>query len=186
MMIRQRFDPIEIMKEFDEFLSIKKEEFKAVLIGSGAMNILGLLQTRTVDLDILDPKIPPHILQRAVEFRKLKLSQGVELQEKWINNGPSSLLNHLPKDWSSRLQPLYSGKAITFVTLGRQELLMDKLWGYCDFRTADKLVIVNLRPTGKELKTASDWVKKQEANPGWPKHVDQCVADIEEALSHEK
>ncbi|TVQ79304.1 MAG: hypothetical protein EA369_05070 [Bradymonadales bacterium] len=180
------FNPIELMKEFDEFLSAQSHKFEAVLIGSGAMNILGLLESRTVDLDILDPKIPPQILKLALDFRELKLSQGVELQESWINNGPSSLLNHLPKDWSTRVQPLFKGKALTLVTLGRQELFMDKLWGYCDTRTADKTVILNLRPTRKELKTAAEWVKKQEGNPEWPKHVDDCVADIEEALAYEE
>ncbi len=180
------FVPEEILQQFDDFLAKKKVTYTAILIGSGAMNILGILKSVTTDFDVLDPKIPEKILNLAEEFRIQMEAKGVKLNPNWINNGPASLLNHLPVDWMKRITPLYKGRSITFSTLGRPEILMDKLWGYCDLRNADREVILNLKPTKKELETASDWLKKQEANPGWPSHVDEKVNELQKELQNEE
>ena len=117
------FDPEKLLPEFDSFLQEKNVKFEAVVIGSGALTIMGLLHRRTVDIDVLDPKIPEKIIQLAEEFRIRKQKKGIYLIKNWINNGPDKLLLNLPKNWSSRTQPFFNGKALTFVTLGRPDLL---------------------------------------------------------------
>ena len=159
------FDPKKLLPEFDRFLHIKGIKFKAVVIGSGALTIMGFLQRQTVDIDVLDPKIPDKILKLAEEFRTQKEKEGVYLIKNWINNGPDKLLLNLPKRWLSRTEPFFNGKALTFVTLGRPDLLKDKLWGFCDLRDQDKSVILALKPSYKELLETSKWVKEQEAHP---------------------
>lgn len=63
-------------------------------------------------------------------------------------------------------------KALTLVTLGRPDLLKDKLWGFCDLREQDKSALLALKPSHDELFEAAEWVKDQEAHPSWPDHVD--------------
>ncbi len=164
-MKKNLFDPKKLLPEFDHFLHKKGIKFEAVVIGSGALTLMGFLQRQTVDIDVLDPKIPDKILQLAEEFRVQKEKERIYLIKNWINNGPDKLLLSLPKDWSSRTKPFFSGKALTFSTLGRPDLLKDKLWGFCDLREQDRLVILALKPSHSELLETAKWVKDQEAHP---------------------
>ena len=184
-MKRNLFDPKKLLPEFDDFLHHKGMRFKAVVIGSGALTIMGFLQRQTVDIDVLDPKIPDKILRLAEEFRFQKEKEGVYLIKNWINNGPDKLLLHLPKNWSSRTQPFFNGKALIFVTLGRSDLLKDKLWGFCDLREQDRSVIFALKPSHGELLEAVKWVKSQEAHPSWPDHVASKVKELCGDLGYE-
>ena len=177
-MKKNLFQPKKLLPEFDDFLHQKAIQFKAVVIGSGALTIMGLLHRQTVDIDVLQPKIPEKIIQLAEIFRIQKEKEGIYLIKNWINNGPDKLLLNLPKDWFSRTQPFFKGKSLTFVTLGRPELLKDKLWGFCDLREQDRSVILALKPSYEELLETAKWVKKQEAHPSWPKHVDSRVQEL--------
>ena len=179
------FDPKKLLPEFDSFLYQRGVKFEAVVIGSGALTIMGFLQRQTVDIDVLDPKIPDEILKLADEFRIQKAKQGIHLIENWLNNGPTKLLLNLPKDWLSRIQPFFNGKALTFVTLGRPDLLKDKLWGFCDLREQDKSVILALKPSRSELLEAAAWVKDQENHSSWNGHVDSKIKEICKGLNYE-
>ena len=169
------FDPKKILLEFDNFLHQKDVRFEAVVIGSGALTIMGFLQRQTVDIDVLDPKIPDKILKLAEEFRV----------KNWINNGPDKLLLNLPKNWSSRTRLFFNGKALTFFTLGRTDLLKNKLWGFCDLREQDKSALLALKPSRSELQEAGKWVKDQEAHPSWPDHVDSKIKELYGELDYE-
>ena len=184
-MKKQTFDPQSLIPEFDDFLYRKGVNFQAIVIGSGAMSVMGLVKRHTIDIDVLKPKIPDQILKLAQEFRLKKNSIGVYLIEEWINNGPDKLLLNLPKDFSTRTQPLFKGKALNLFTLGRPDLLKDKLWGFCDLREQDKEIIYRLKPTKKELLLAAGWVKKQEAHPYWPTHVHSKVQELLKGLGYE-
>jgi len=185
MSLKIRFNSDAILKEFDEFLAGKKKTFKAVMTGSGAMNMLGLLDRPTVDLDILNPKIPREILELAEEFRQKMVAQGKPLEPNWFNDATSAFLEHFPKDWAKRTQPLFKGKALDLSTLGRGDLLKDKLWGYCDARSHDKTALLNLKPTKEELLQASDWVKKaRPKEPLWPGLVEDKVEELLKVLGY--
>ncbi len=183
-MKKHTFNPKEILSDFDTFLYKKGIKFSAVVIGSGALTIMEFTQRHTVDIDVLDPKIPNKILELAEEFREQKATQGIYLIKNWINNGPIALLLNLPKGWSKRTQLFFKGKALTFTTLGRSDLLKDKLWGFCDLREQDRAVILQLKPSREELIKASEWVKLQEAHPAWPGHVDSKVEELLRRLNY--
>ena len=146
---------------------------------------MGFLQRQTVDIDVLYPKIPDKVLKLADDFRIQKAKQDIYLIENWINNGPDKLLLNLPKDWSSRTQPFFKGKSLDLLTLGRPDLLKDKLWGFCDLREQDKPVIFALKPSQGELFEAAQWVKNQEAHPSWPDHVDSKIKELSRGLGYE-
>jgi hypothetical protein len=102
--------PAQIVIEFDEFLSKKKFKFEAVIIGAGALSIMKIITRETIDLDILSPKISTKLLELADEFRVEMGKKGVDLIEKWLNNGPESLLRDLQRDWESNTQVIFQGK----------------------------------------------------------------------------
>ena len=184
-MKKNLFHPKKLLPEFDKFLYQKSIQFEAVVICSGALTIMGFLQRQTVDIDVLQPKISENIIQLAEAFRIQKEKQGIYLIKNWINNGPDKLLLHLPKDWFSRTQTFFKGKSLTLVTLGRSDLLKDKLWGFCDLREQDRSVILALKPSRDELLKTAEWVKNQEAHPLWPKHVDFRVQELFKDLAYE-
>lgn len=170
-----------IVKNFDEFLAKNSLKFESIVIGGAALIIMGVIQRETLDIDCLDPKIPGDILKAAHEFRKS--NPKLSLSESWINNGPDSLVKNLPKGWRLRIVPLYSGKAITFYTLGRIDLLMTKLFAFCD-RDIDLNDCLMMKPTKEELEECFSWVVIQDANPHWPKNVENHFRFLKKELGY--
>ena len=181
-----KFNPKILLPKFDQFLHQKGVNFEAVVIGSSALTIIGFTQRHTIDIDILYPEIPDEIIKLANEFRIQIKQEGIYLIDSWINNGPEKLKENLPQYWQARTQPFFNGKAITFTTLGRPDLLKDKLWGFCDLREQDKSVILALKPSKNELLEASQWVQNQEANINWPEHVNARVTELFKDLNYDK
>lgn len=170
-----------IVKSFDEFLAKNSLKFESIVIGGAALIIMGVIQRETVDIDCLDPKIPEEILNAAQEFRKS--NPNLSLSESWINNGPDSLVKDLPKGWRHRIVPLYNGNAITFYTLGRLDLLMTKLFAFCD-RDIDLNDCLRLKPTVHELEQCFSWVVNQDANPHWSKNVENHFRFLKKELGY--
>src|SRR4051794_31325640 len=105
--------PKEMLVEFDQYLAVRKLHFEAVVIGGSALALLGTITRETQDCDVLDPNIPENVAKAAQEFSREVRQKGRELKDDWLNNGPASLKDVLPKAWQSRLEKLYSGQALT-------------------------------------------------------------------------
>ena len=176
--------PKEIIAKFDKFLDQRGLAFEAVAIGGAAMGLLGLVNRHTKDCDILHPDLPVAIVAAAQEFATIMRKEGEPLQDDWLNNGPASVGELLPSGWQGRLRPLFSGKAITLTTLGRSDLLLTKLFGFCD-RATDLGDCLALKPTKEELKAATPWLQKQDAHTGWPAHVEESLRDLSKRLGYE-
>jgi len=175
--------PNEIVAEFDEFLRVNKTTFTGVAIGGAPLNLLGIISRETRNCDIIDPVIPKAIQDLALDFAKKNRGRGGNVRDDWFNNGPISLKEKLPDGWKKRLQLAFKGKALTLYTLGREDLLKTKLFALCD-RGTDKIDCVAMHPTKEELKGAITWVKDQDGNPDWPKHVENVLADLAKDLGH--
>ena len=155
-----------------------------VAIGGTPLNLLGIISRETRDCDIIDPVIPETIQKLAVDFAKLCRAQGGTVLDDWLNNGPIALKDKLPDGWKNRLQLAFKGKALILYTLDKDDLLKTKLLGLCD-RGTDKADCIAMHPSAEELKNASAWVKDQDGNPAWPKHVDEVLAGLAEDLGYE-
>lgn len=177
------FHPKNILPRFDEYLHTHGARFEAIVIGAGALAVLGVITRQTHDFDVLSPTIPDEILKLAREFREQMKAQGVSLDDNWINNGPVSVGKILPKDWPSRVRPLFKGKALTLTTLGQIDFLRTKIDALCQ-RGTDFEDIVLMKPTKEELLLASEWVKQQDGNPGWPSWVDGQIQKLSEELGY--
>jgi hypothetical protein len=172
-----------IVQEFDSYLYGWKLQFEAVVIGGAALNLLGVVSRFTRDCDVLDPEIPAEILIASREFAAKIRGEGGMLRDDWFNNGPESLKRTLPQTWQRNIQLLYAGKALKLHTVGRADLLKSKLFALCD-RGTDRDDCLRLKPTREELIEALPWVKDQDANLDWPKHVEETLTELAKVLGY--
>ena len=175
-------DVVSTVRKFDQFLESRGERFDAIVIGGAALNVMSVISRETIDVDCLDPSIPESILKAAREFRDLYPE--LRLIEKWINNGPETLIRELETDWRKRIVTIFIGKAITFQTLGRLDLLKTKLFAYCD-RDTDLKDCIALKPTLEELNQCVEWVSFRDANPMWPANVNAHFSELKRRLGYE-
>ncbi len=175
--------PKEIVSQFDAFLVGRGLTLEAVVIGGAALGLMGVTSRQTRDCDILAPPLSGAVREAAIAFAALLREQGQPLDEDWLNDKPSSLANALPAGWKDRLQVVFSGKAVTFQTLGRQELLMSKLFALCD-RGLDLPDCLALAPTPAELDQILPWLEMQDANPDWPRHARETLEHLRKELGH--
>jgi hypothetical protein len=175
--------PAEILGAFDRFLVGRGLRLSAVAIGGAALNLLGVISRPTKDCDILHPALPREIAEAAAAFAADLRARGEVLADDWLNNGPSSLADHLPAGWQDRVQPLFAGAALTLTALGRADFLRAKLWALCD-RGLDLPDCIALAPTAAELELVRPWLEAQDINPDWPEHVRATLADVGRRLGH--
>ena len=175
--------PTEIIPRFDEFLADRGLTLEAIVVGGTALALLGIILRETRDCDVIEPELTGDIREGAQTFAIEMRSQGVILRDDWLNNGPSTLAPLLPEGWRNRLQPLYQGRAITLLSLGRPELLLSKLFALCD-RGLDIGDCIALAPTSEELTEAEAWIAGQDLNPEWPQHVRSTLEDVARRLGH--
>jgi len=129
---------------------------------------------------------PTSILSEFDEFRGIKISQGKRMRETWLNDFASVFLENYPKDWSKRKQLIFKGKALTFHTVGRKELVYTKVWGFCQLRRADLETLKILKATKDELIEAIEWTKKQEPTTAfWEETVDKKLIELFVEFGHE-
>ena len=143
---------------------------------------MGIVTRQTRDCDVLHPALPSEICEAAKVFAATQRERGEVLDDDWLNDGPSSLIDVLPEGWLERLQAVYRGKAITLHCLGRMDLLMSKLFALCD-RGIDLQDCVALSPTVTELDEVLPWLEQQDANPGWPEHARNTLNDLRRRLN---
>ncbi len=176
--------PIEIIKQFDKFLTQKGQRFDAVVIGGAALSILGIITRETRDVDVLYPGIPKDILSSSIEFAAIVKIQETTLKENWLNSGPESLSKYLRANWGNRLVDLYIGNSIYFKTLGRTDFIGTKVLAFCD-RGFDFQDCLDMKPTKEELTEILPWVQSYDANPSWPSYVLERVKDLSKGLGYE-
>jgi hypothetical protein len=170
-----------VIEEFDRFLEVRGLNFQGIVVGAAPLILLEIIDRRTMDCDVLDPRIPVDVNKASVEFARQKSESGYDLPDGWFNNGPASLKGVLPDGWRERISVVYEGRALTLHTLGRMDLLGAKLFGYCD-RGTDLEDCIALSPSMEELEDVIVWVKEQDGNPRWPAHVEDQFRFLEERL----
>lgn len=171
----------DVIKEFDLYLESKNLEFRAIVIGGAALNIMDVTTRVTKDVDLIDPEIPEEIKKASVEF--ITTYPEFNLDKDWLNNGPISIIRDLPKDWRLRTVKIFKGQSIILSTLGRSDLLKTKLYALCD-RGIDLADCIQLKPTLDEIDEALPWVLKGDANELWPDRVNEMMDALKEKLSY--
>ncbi|MFH0898924.1 MAG: DUF6036 family nucleotidyltransferase [bacterium] len=177
--------PLQVITAFDDYLSQQCLKFSAIIVGGCALSLLGIITRETQDVDVLDPNIPQEILKLSYNFANDWNSKNQDtLKVKWLNNGPVTLQRDLPKKWRERIEPLFIGKSLSLYTLHRSDLLLSKLFAYCD-RGTDRGDCIRLCPSHEELIQAFDWIKKLDGNSLWPSHVEAMFKELAKELGYE-
>lgn len=173
--------PRPTIEAFDRWLVARSLRFEAVVVGGSALALLGVIDRPTRDVDILHPALSEEVGLAARQFAAHVRSDGGELADDWLNNGPMQLAEILPEGWRLRVRIVFDGASLRLTALGRADLLKTKLFALCD-RGTDVGDCVALAPTAAELEDAMTWLAAQDANPMWPDHVRATLEDLERRL----
>jgi hypothetical protein len=174
-----------------ELLAFENTEVALVVVGGATLNMLGLIDRTTQDVDVialasgpvgivpalLAPPDPlPEPLQRAI----LRVSRDFGLAPDWINTA-------IARQWSQGLPPWlahdiswrrYGGLHVGLV--GRRTLLALKLFAAVDqsVRSVHAQDLLALNPSDAELDEAATWVVTQDAADSFPQLVGEVVEHV--------
>jgi len=168
-----------VLEKFDTFLLQRKLMYETTVVGGAALVVMGVVTRGTQDVDCLTPSIPLQIANAAKEFAKIE-----KLEEDWFNNGPATLADELPEGWQGRRIPLFRGKALVLITLGRLDLLRAKIYALLD-RAKDLDDCLALKPRPDELKTCYPWLRERDGNELWPEHVRKTLLMIGKRMGYD-
>jgi len=171
-----------VLDRFDAFLQRRGFVYETTVIGGAALIVMGITNRRTKDVDCLTPSIPLEIARAAKDFANSEVDLG--LDQNWFNNEPASLANDLPAGWQGRRVPLYRGKALVLITLGRMDILRAKIFAYLD-RQKDLDDCIALKPLPGEVMECYPWLKERDANPDWPEYVRKSLILMGKRLGYE-
>lgn len=173
-----------------ELLEAAGTPYALVVVGGAALNLLGVIDRATRDIDVLavgDPptrprgiRPPPHTFPPPLQLAIQTVARDQNLDPDWLNTGPAD-------QWRQGLPPGLEGRitwkrfaALTVGIVARQDLIPLKL-----FAAADNIPsgphgrdLLALKPTDAELDSAAEWVKTQDASPDFPAIVNQVVAYV--------
>lgn len=175
--------PRQLIATFDEWLADRGLTMTGVAAGGAALDLLGLAGRATLELELVQPEVPPPVAAAAREFAATMRAIGQALDDDWLRTGQAGLAALLPDGWQGRLRRGFDGRALHLETLGRGDLLLAELLALCEggLTLGDCLA---LAPTAGELRAARPWVEEQDDGADWPAHVAETFADLARRLDH--
>jgi hypothetical protein len=107
----------------DELLSVS---VTLIMGGGGAMILAHQFPMGTTDIDAIPKGIEVNQLDPLV--KKIAVEQGIP--HDWLNPYFSTFSHTLPPDYGSRLIQVFSGRQLTVLALGREEMLIMKCFAH--------------------------------------------------------
>lgn len=179
-MFRSQRDVDTILSALGEQLeSLVAESIELLVCGGSALNVLGLVQRATKDVDVLafvkrnsqgrnslikaDP-IPPE-LEKAAR----KVARDFNLPENWLNAGPASAVDlGLPEGIMERVITRPYGNKLIIHFLGRYDQIHFKLYATVDQGAGKHFDdLLALQPTVEELEKAARWSMTHDVSDGF-------------------
>lgn len=180
-----------------ELLERKQSKIIRIIVcGGSALLVAGLRRETTKDVDILaflnenseikeSPDLP-HDLKEAAKSVAVEMN----LDEHWLNTGPSSIINPnlpnsgLPDGFLKRLTKREYGPKLTVYYISRIDQIFFKLYASVDrggpsYHLDD---LISLNPTGDELLNAAVWSMEQDPSSGYS----QTLKNMLNAIGYEK
>lgn len=181
------------LRSVGELLAAAGESYAIVILGGAALNLLGVVDRTTRDVDIVAfasrtgvrtesaLEMPPKPFPEALANAIATVARDFGLDPGWLNTGPSLQMNAgLPTGFASRLEWRRFG-ALGVGIASRTDLITFKLFAAADSGPHSRHMhdLLRLRPTDEQLSTAAEWVKTQDANQHeFPRIVDQVVIHV--------
>jgi hypothetical protein len=153
-----------------------------VVCGGSALQIIGLLDRATKDVDViallhidtngnkvLETSDP---LPNAVMSAASQVARALDLSPDWLNSGPADLIRDLPVGFIDRLHSIRFGSRLVVHFIDRYDQIMFKTYAALnggDIRHLSDLKA--LSPTDAEILEAAHWCLRQDASEVFPKIV---------------
>lgn len=179
------------LQRVGQLLAYEGHSYAIVVLGGAALNLLGIVQRPTSDVDILafarpepgrpqqlrqPPEPMPEALRRAIR----EVARDMRLEEDWLNIGPAL-------QWRAGLPPGLADRvhwrqydALNVGLVDRYDLIFFKLFAAADSPGSHSVHyrdLLALGPTADELEAAAEWVRTQDAAP-------EFAQVLEKVLSH--
>jgi hypothetical protein len=177
-------------------LAAEGVEVGIIVVGGTALNLLGIVQRTTNDVDVLailqdragsggvtlaPPDPLPEPLQRAIA----RVARDFQLPEDWMNTAVGlQWQTGLPPGLERRLRwRRYGGLRVGLVA--RYDLIFLKLYAAADSGGPSGVHfqdLLALRPTERELQAAVAWVREQDPTPEFSAIVEQVMTHARESV----
>ena len=172
-----------------EILASEAQPYAIVVIGGAALNLLGIVERATTDVDILafarlgadqpcELLRPPEPLPEPLLRAAHAVARDLGLERDWLNKGPAL-------QWDAGLPPGLSERvhwrqyaALDVGVADRQDLILFKLFAAADSAGTESVHyqdLLALRPTDQELDAAVAWVSTQDASLAFAEVLAQVI-----------
>lgn len=180
------------LRSVGELLAAEGERIPVVVVGGAAMNLHGLVERTTSDVDVIaqadrdddsfrlkEAEPFPEALNRAIAT----VARDLELPEDWMNAMIGQQWQQgFPPSMGKEIEWTNYGGGLDVGLVGRRTLIALKLYAgasdYADWGSVHFQDLLALEPTDAELNEAKEWVFTQDLADGWPDVVDQVVEHV--------
>ena len=159
------------------------EPIEILVCGGSALNVLGLVQRTTEDVDVLAyvmrnkegkisiVKAEPLINELSVAAKIV--ARDFNLPDKWLNPGPASAVDlGLPLGLMNRVITRKFGKKLIIHFLGRFDQIHFKLYAAVDQGAGKHLDdLLALKPTSEEIENAARWSMTHDVSDGYKQNL---------------
>jgi len=158
------------LSDLGELLRDRGQHVTICVIGGGALNLLGLIQRSTEDIDVValvdhtmisaEP-LPATLVDAVLEIARLH-----DLRPSWLNNEPTGMLKHgLPEGFLERCtRREFAGLVVLLAS--RLDQIHLKLYAAAHPRDKHYGDLRALHPAREELVLAAAWVRTQVVGDG--------------------
>jgi len=184
MMFRNQKDVENILAALGEQLeSLLENPIELLVCGGSALNILGLVQRTTEDIDILayvrrDEEGKVSIVKAEPLTPELteaakKVARDFNLPERWLNPGPASAIDFgLPEGLMERVITRKYGSKLVVHYLGRYDQIHFKLYAAVDQGAGKHLDdLLALKPASDEIEQAARWSVTHDVSDGYKQNL---------------
>ena len=162
-----------------ELLADRGESYDIVVIGGGALLLLGLIERPTKDLDVV-ARIDGHRWLRAAPFPRalnqavLDVAAALDLTDDWLNPGPADLMDFgLPTGFEARaIVRSFGALSVRFAS--KQDQVAFKLYAAADHWPSPSRHLEDLRrltPSQDALLKAARWCRTHDPSEGFRDHL---------------
>lgn len=187
----------ELLAAVGEHLAAVGESVAIVVVGGGALSIMGWVDRTTNDVDVIararreegrwvmgPPEPLPGILIEAVA----RVARDYGLPTDWLNTAAAmQWRTGLPDRFVEEVEWRAFG-ALEVGFAGRSSIIALKLFAAVDqgSESVHFQDLIALHPLDSELEDAADWVARQDPTPGFPALVEDEVANVRDALGRDR
>lgn len=182
----------ELLAATGEHLAAEDARVGIVVLGGAALNLLGVLNRATRDVDVValgqeddssDDLVigPPEPLPEPLERAVRTVARDFGLPDDWMNTKAGlQWRTGLPPGLEDRLRwHRYGGLHVGLVS--RHDLIFFKLYAAADSgspRSVHYQDLLALEPTSEELEAAEAWVREQDPSPGFASLLDAVLNTV--------